>query len=176
MRFQSTVDLISYTVTSLEPTPSIDEASSGSGGLCGSAFLDRIFDHWLREKFANYPAWNEEYHATAMEKWESNLKQNFMGDTSKDYMVPAQGLSTNSRLDIRNRKVIISGESICAIFEPVIREILDLIDDQISQVRARVGKVKAILLVGGFGSNEYLKRRIERQVGSAIGVIKVENW
>ena len=173
--FKSTVDLISYTVTALGPTPTVDEASSGSGRLCGSAFLDRIFDHWLRNKFEGYMRWDEEYHAEAMRKWESDLKRNFEGDMTKDYTLPAQGLPNNDKLGIRNRKVIISGERIRIHFEPVIQEILDLIDDQLSRVRLKHGEIKAILLAGGLGSNKYLKTRIERRIGSAIRVIKIEN-
>ena len=111
-----------------------------------------------------------------MKKWETDLKKNFVGDNSRDYNLSALGLPDNDRLSIRNGKVAISAETIRTIFEPVIQNILELINDQIGRVRGRNRSVKAVLLVGGFGSNEYLKSRIERQVGRSVKVIKVENW
>ena len=111
-----------------------------------------------------------------MKKWENDLKKNFVGDTPKDYYLSALGLSDNPRMDIRDGKVVISSDIIRTIFEPVIQNILELISDQIGRVRDNNRSVKAVLLVGGFGSNEYLKKRIKQQVGQAIDVIKVENW
>ena len=55
-----TVDLISYTVSALKPILKITEASPGSGSLCGSTFLNRIFQKFLRDKFENDPTWDED--------------------------------------------------------------------------------------------------------------------
>jgi hypothetical protein len=56
----STVDLISYTVTALKPILQIKEAAAGTGSLCGSTFLNRIFTKLLKERFENDPNWDEE--------------------------------------------------------------------------------------------------------------------
>lgn len=55
-----TVDLISYTVSALKPTLQIVEASPGSGSLCGSSFLNRIFQKFIEEKLGGQPRWDEE--------------------------------------------------------------------------------------------------------------------
>ena len=149
-------------------------ASSGSGGLCGSVFLDRIFDRWLSTKFANFPKWDEEYHAEAMRKW-NDLKKNFKGDRSENHLLRVRGLPDDYFLGIKNERLTITGEDIRAVFEPVIVEILRLVRDQVNRVKRRGRSVKKVLLVGGFGSNIYLKQRIEEEVGPGIGVIKIEN-
>ena len=57
-----------------------------------------------------------------------------------------------------------TGEQVKEIFEPVIKEILDLIDKQIKATNV-MADVKAVLLVGGFGQNAYLRDRIRAAVG-----------
>jgi len=50
------------------------------------------------------------------------------------------------------------------VFDPVIGMIIQLINEQLDRVDEAPGnlQVAAILLVGGFGSSEYLRRRIEQ--------------
>ena len=55
-----TVDLISYTVSALKPRLDISEASPGSGLLCGSSFINRIFHKFLEDKLGRQPGWDEE--------------------------------------------------------------------------------------------------------------------
>ena len=55
-----TVDLISYTVSQLRPTLKITEATLGTGTLCGSSFLNRIFHNFLKDKLGNEIGWDED--------------------------------------------------------------------------------------------------------------------
>ena len=55
-----TVDLISYTVSELRPMLKIDEAASGTGGLCGSTYLNRIFEQLLIAKFGQNDGWEDD--------------------------------------------------------------------------------------------------------------------
>ena len=55
-----TVDLISYTVEALRPLLKIREASPGTGSLCGSSFLNRIFQKTLKDKFRNDKFWDDD--------------------------------------------------------------------------------------------------------------------
>lgn len=54
------------------------------------------------------------------------------------------------------------------VFDPVIMQVLDLIEQQISQVN---GRLDAIFLVGGFGSSNYLYERVRAQFGRRVGKI-----
>jgi len=44
----------------------------------------------------------------------------------------------------------------------VVDQIISLVSRQVSNVRSKGDNVKAILLVGGFGSSEYLLKRLSR--------------
>ena len=76
-----TVDLISYTVISVEPMLRVEEAAPGSGGVCGSTFLNRIFAEYLNDKFDDDDEWKEDKDilANAMEHFETKTKINFNG-------------------------------------------------------------------------------------------------
>jgi hypothetical protein len=66
-----TVDLISYTITELYPILRVEEAAAGTGGLCGSTFLNRRFKDFLVAKLGNEPGWDDEILADAMERFET---------------------------------------------------------------------------------------------------------
>lgn len=66
-----TVDLISYTITSLNPILKVREAAPGSGGLCGSTFLNRRFGEFLVEKLGQQRGWDDETLAEAMERFDT---------------------------------------------------------------------------------------------------------
>ena len=55
-----TVDLISYRVLALRPLLKIEEASPGSGSLCGSSYLNRIFRRLLYRKFRRDTGWEND--------------------------------------------------------------------------------------------------------------------
>lgn len=55
-----TVNLISYTVTFTKPLLKITEASPGSGSLCGSSLLNRIFQKSLKDKFESDANWEDD--------------------------------------------------------------------------------------------------------------------
>ena len=54
-----TVDLISYKVTAMCPNLQITEAAPGSGSLCGSSFLNRIFAKFLQDRFGDDDDWDD---------------------------------------------------------------------------------------------------------------------
>ena len=66
-----TVDLISYTVTSLNPILEVDEAAPGTGGVCGSTFLNRRFEEYLSDKCKSNIGWDEH---VLEEVWMAMLK------------------------------------------------------------------------------------------------------
>ena len=88
-------------------------------------------------------------------------------------MIPVSGLRDNPDLGIRRGRLTVTGGQVKAIFEPVIGEVLDLILNQIKATKAEAN-VKAVLLVGGFGQNAYLRDRIRAAVG-AVEVMQSPN-
>ncbi len=69
-------------------------------------------------------------------------------------------------------KFTLKGDDIQRIFEPVMKEIISLVQGQIDAT----GKaVKAVLLVGGFGESAYLLQSLRRALGSEIEVLVPPN-
>ena len=54
------------------------------------------------------------------------------------------------------------------IFDPVINEIVKLVNNQIIATKKTV---KAVVLVGGFGENSYLRKRLQKEIGEHIKLI-----
>ena len=152
----STVDLISYTVLTLDPILELEEAAPGSGRACGSVFLNRIFAEFLNEKFRGDSRWESDTDIldTAMEHFERVTKSEFNG--RRKCRIPMYGIGP--RPDIKHHRLELSPDELETVFEPVISEILDLVRDQI---RETAKEVKLVLLVGGFGNSPYLQSRIQ---------------
>ena len=60
-----------------------------------------------------------------------------------------------------------TADQIKDIFEPVIKEVCDLVQGQVDNLRAKGGVVSRIILVGGFGGSDYLYRRLKAHFTSA---------
>jgi len=87
--------------------------------------------------------------------------------------VAVPGLATNERLGIRRGKVQLTGVDLRAIFEPVFTEVLALV---VAQIKAAKVPVKAVLLVGGFGDNAYLRDSIQQEVHPyGVKVMQTQN-
>lgn len=171
----STVDLISYKITQLDPSPSVIEAAAGSGDLCGSTFLDREFATWLKKRFAHLSEWDDGHREDAMERW-MDIKKGFDGKTDNSWTIRARGLPDNERLRIRNGTFKVTGSHVKQVFEPVIQNILALVQSQITESKkGDPNSVKAVLLAGGFGNNPYLKARIQESVGKSIMVDRMHD-
>ncbi|KAL8771827.1 MAG: hypothetical protein Q9209_002765 [Squamulea sp. 1 TL-2023] len=138
-----TVDLISYKVSALKPALQIAEVTPGSGSLCGSTFLNRRFQEFLNDKFGGDEGYDEDVIEEAMKRFEITVKRSFNGNPNNRYQIP--------------------GSDVRTIFEPVIEEVIALVNGQINATKAQV---KAVLLVGGFGQNVYLRDSIRQAVAS----------
>ena len=88
-----TVDLISYSVTELKPILKVTEATIGSGRLCGSTFLNRIFQKFLVEKLALNEEWDDEVVEDAMKRFDLVTKKAFRGAANEEFVIPGKHLS-----------------------------------------------------------------------------------
>ncbi|MCJ1452970.1 hypothetical protein MMC28_003315 [Mycoblastus sanguinarius] len=162
-----TVDLITYTVSALKPLLKVTEASPGTGALCGGSFLNRRFQAYIEQKLGNEPGWDDEVLEDAMNDFEEEVKRNFSGTFAEKHKIAVPGLGDNGKLGIRRNKVTLNGTEIRLIFEPVLDEVLKLV---MAQIKAAKVIIKAVLLVGGFGQNAYLRDCISKEVGPKIEV------
>ena len=73
------------------------------------------------------------------------------------------GLRDNGTLGIRRGRFRLSGSDVRAIFEPVVKEVIALVKCQIAATKT---KITAILLVGGFGQNTFLRDSVRQAVAA----------
>ena len=123
----------------------------------------------------NYSKWDNGYQQDALGRFEIKIKREFIGDLSKSFFLPARGLPNNANLGIKSGLVEISGMTLHEIFEPVITEILSLINAQIQAAKNNNKSVCAVILAGGLARNHYLTRRIKEEFAT-INVIQLEDW
>ena len=62
-----TVDLISYKITQVQPFIRVSEAAPGEGRLCGSVFIDKLFERKIRQDLGDDPAWDAQVERDAMD-------------------------------------------------------------------------------------------------------------
>ena len=82
------------------------------------------------------------------------------------------GLADDPAQGVRRGKFKMSGTQVKSIFDPVVDEVVALVRGQIAATQK---KVKAVLLVGGFGQNAYLRETIRASVDPAIEVMQPPN-
>ncbi|KAI1417493.1 actin-like ATPase domain-containing protein [Hypoxylon sp. FL1857] len=166
-----TVDLITYEVTKLFPALELAEVVPGSGGMAGSLGLNKRFtetvqnlvgdEQWMTLKKS--VGWSR-----ALNEWDKVIKTGFQGDLEDESFVsfPQAHLKDDPEENLVANCWTMTGTDIQRIFDPLVNDILRLIDDQVkSALLKRGGKgLKGIFLVGGFGSSQYLKSCIERAV------------
>ena len=160
-----TVDLITYRVSALKPILRLTEASIGSGLLCGSSFLNRKFEKFLKAKLGNEPGWDSDVLEEVMKRVENGVKRQFCGTFGERFLVPVPSLADNAALGIKRNKMTLAGTEVRLIFEPVLNEVTKLV---MGQLKASKKDVKSVLLVGGFGQSAYLRDFIRKEVKSVF--------
>lgn len=161
-----TVDLIAYKVTQVFPLR-VEESAVGTGGLCGSAFLNYRFEDHVRERIGaeRYNNMREKKPKTWMmglRYFEEFVKRNFNEEEHSEVNVPFPGLPDDEEAGLDSGFLILSAEQVKTIFEPVIRQVIDLVEGQVHTIRSRDGVVSGIILVGGFGQSNYLYTRLKQ--------------
>ncbi|OXV07229.1 hypothetical protein Egran_05006, partial [Elaphomyces granulatus] len=165
-----TVDLISYEVVSLTPVLQLKELVPGTGGMAGSLGLNQRFaesvkrlvgdDQWevLRQSRGFFHA---------QKSFETEVKRSFRGHADEEYFItfPMATLEDNPEAGLEANCWTMTGKDLEDIYEPLIADVLKLIDEQVtSAMIKRPGRdLRGIFLVGGFGSSQYLKTRVEKR-------------
>jgi hypothetical protein len=169
-----TVDLIVFEIN--EPPGerrTLKEVTNGHGGSCGSGFLDLRMREYLKRKFSHYHTINDSAMELIMDTFVNVIKPDFDGVEDHFLDLPASmglGDLTDTDIGLDNGSLCLPAEELREyVFEPVIRQVLDLIKGQLAQSP----QLEAIFLVGGFGQSNYLFRRVEDEFGEHVGMIGV---
>jgi hypothetical protein len=161
----------------MKPYIKLAGAGTGSGGLCGSSFLNRIFAKYLKDKLRDYRGgWDQLCLNEAMKAFEEKIKPDFTGDGEDEHDIMIRGLKASARHGISENFLTLTNEELREnVFDEVISKVRGLVRDQIANTK---GRVKAVLLAGGFGRNPYLKMKlqeIDSVVKQKIQVQQIEN-
>ncbi|KAK7985771.1 hypothetical protein PG988_003393 [Apiospora saccharicola] len=178
-----TVDLTTYEVKETEPYLRLGEAVEGSGGIAGSLMLNDKFAELVKEvvgeeqwiTLRETPGW-----AKAAIEWDRVIKPGFRGNLKEEHfiMFPQANLDDDEEVRLKDNCWTMTGAEVKSIFDPVIKDILRFVDDQIKSARLkRAGEdVTGILLVGGFGSSQYLKGEIEKSFPTVQVIQPDDAW
>ncbi|KEZ45057.1 hypothetical protein SAPIO_CDS2479 [Scedosporium apiospermum] len=183
-----TVDLVSYEILSLDPFE-LKALTAPSGGICGSMMVNKLFEEEIK-KVVGDSAYAElkktPAYRCALRDFDGAIKPAFRGRNDPDRFVsfPMAGLEDNPARGLLSNSMTLSGDTMFRIFDPIAREIEKLVSEQVSSVRMErlqlksktKSAVKAIFLVGGFGSSAYLKQVIEKSNPGILVIQPREAW
>jgi hypothetical protein len=166
-----TVDLIAYKVTSLYPLL-VEESAVGTGGLCGSAFIDFRFEEHVKERlgFKRFNEMKQKKPKTwtmGLRYFEEFVKRTFNEDDSGDINIPMPGLPDDEAAGIDSGFLVMTTEQVKATFDPVIKQVIDLVQGQVDAVTSKHGTVAGIVLVGGFGQSNHLYNKLKEHFNTA---------
>lgn len=129
-------------------------------------------DYFTR-KFSHIGPINESAMEHMMEAFVNIIKPEFDGLEDHFLDVPASmglGDLTDETIGLDNGSLHLSAYELRnEVFEPVVAQVLSLIEEQLSQSPI----MEAIFLVGGFGQSNYLFRRVEDAFSERVGMIGV---
>ncbi|KAF8970592.1 hypothetical protein BDZ97DRAFT_1790034 [Flammula alnicola] len=169
-----TVDLAVYKIIGQMANLEIAEMCARSGANCGSLFLDLRFRELVKTLLADHPAHLDPPSlAYFMHSFSETDKLNYTGIHDDDNMFHFTCFNVEDPHDpsvgLINGQLSIPGNLLRReVFDPVVNEVLQLIEEQIARVDQ---PIHALLLVGGFAGSEYLKQRVQDQFGSRIRTI-----
>ena len=166
-----TVDLISYKIIQISPLR-VEESAVGTGGLCGSAFLNYRFEDHVRsrigaERYDNMKEKKPKTWQMGLRTFEEFVKRNFNEEQHQEVNVPFPGLPDDEEAGLESGFLVMTAEQVKEIFEPVVKEVCDLVQGQVDKIRQKDGIVSGIVLVGGFGQSNYLYNKLKTHFNSA---------
>jgi hypothetical protein len=157
-------------ITQLSPLR-VEESAVGTGGLCGSAFLNYRFEEHVKQRLGmeRYIAMRNKKPKTWMmglKYFEEFVKRNYNEDEDTEVNVPFPGLPDDEEAGVDSGFMVLEAEQVKQIFEPVIDEVVKLLEGQVEGIRAKGDTVSGIILVGGFGQSNHLYNRLKRHFNS----------
>lgn len=95
--------------------------------------------------------------------FEEVVKRSFSEEDPQDFYVPFPGLPDDEDVGLDCGFLVLSPDQVKAIFDPIVDQVISLLQGQVDSIRSRHDVVSAIILVGGFGQSNYLYTRLQSQ-------------
>lgn len=128
---------------------------------------------YITRKFSHLGLINEASMEHIIESFINIIKPEFDGSEDHYLDLPASmrlGDLTDPSIGLVNGELLLPAQELSAqVFEPVVSQILSLIEEQLRQSPV----LEAIFLVGGFGQSNYLFRRVEDLFADRVGMVGV---
>ncbi|KAI9015322.1 hypothetical protein CLU79DRAFT_707695 [Phycomyces nitens] len=169
-----TVDLIVFEIEDSGGVKTLREVTMGSGDLCGSTFLDENMRNLIKRRFGRYADNNKAAIEILMNQFITSIKPQFENGDGEYFDTPAVlslGGGRMSEIGVEDGKLYVAVDELREIvFEPVVNQVLELIDDQITRSNSQID---ALFVVGGFGQSKYLGTRIKETFDARVGSIAI---
>ncbi|KAI9015293.1 hypothetical protein CLU79DRAFT_797025 [Phycomyces nitens] len=169
-----TVDLIVFEIENSGGVKTLREVTTGSGSSCGSTFLDENMKNILKRRFGIHADNNKSAIEYLTNQFVADTKLLFDNEVDANFTIPAAvnlGASPMSDIGVEDGKLCVTVDELREnVFEPVVKQILKLISDQVTQSKKRID---AIFVVGGFGQSSYLGKRIKETFERRVGFIAI---
>ncbi|KAI9888402.1 MAG: hypothetical protein M1814_000494 [Vezdaea aestivalis] len=170
-----TVDLISYEITQFNPLQ-LKELVPGKGGLAGSLMLNKRFEALVKDIVGEeqlIKLRGQKGFRLAMEQFDQTIKTTYTGKRDEEFFVnfPQADLKDVPESILTSNCLKLTGEMVKEIFDPLLDNVNQLVDEQINMIRLKrmseqhpkANAIKAVFLVGGFGSSLYLRDYLQEQ-------------
>ncbi|KAI9868850.1 MAG: hypothetical protein M1813_004701 [Trichoglossum hirsutum] len=169
-----TVDLTTYRISVLQPSVGVEEVSIGDGGLCGSVTLDFRFREFIQNKLGSIEL---EDMNDMLEEFNEKIKPSFDGE-DLEHMIPVPPeFPDDLSKGVQGGSLVITVDDLKGIYDPVVTRILILVQQQLGMIKNIVpGRATPILLVGGFGSSKYLRKRLEERFQQCTVLQPPDAW
>ncbi|KAG0076510.1 Heat shock 70 kDa protein 12A [Linnemannia elongata] len=170
-----TVELTVFEIAVTTAGRGLAEVTKSHSASCSSVFLDRHMRRLLEKKFGpearNFPA---NIIPNLVDTFADVIKSQFDGLEDQYFLLPAnrcfEDLEDPKAVGIDDGYLVLTAAELKEnVFEPVIEDVLSLIQEQLTQAK----DCGAIFLVGGFGSSTYLSTRVNAQFSSQVGLISI---
>ena len=165
-----TVDLIAYEIKQLSPVLRLEECTTGTGDFCGGSFIDREFEKLFQQRVGSlYESISIVHRQQILKSFEMS-KMAFRDDPGQaKFYIHVPTTANMPEAGIHDHQFEMTREEMRRLFDPIIDKVVNLIQEQVSMASAGTNRIRAILLVGGFGESDYLYLRI-RAWASAFGI------
>ncbi|KAJ5726922.1 hypothetical protein N7493_005949 [Penicillium malachiteum] len=177
-----TVDLITYRTTQTRPLR-MEEVTEGTGAICGSTKLDDAFQDFLVETLRKkYKYLSDQGRRVALRRWQDDVKPFFAGKEDQDgfldtgSILPLPGVPDMLEKQVYGGILHMPLDEIEKIFDPIVSQIEALVSEQEMKAIKAGYPPKAIILVGGFGSSEYLYKRLKTRFDGMEIMQPLDAW
>ncbi|KAI9320171.1 hypothetical protein BX666DRAFT_1920028 [Dichotomocladium elegans] len=164
-----TVDLIVYRME-MKNEKRLHEITRGCGGTCGSAYIDNNMRRLVLEKIGlEEDQISSCAFENVMDVFTDKIKPYYCGEGDQRLQLPAMimaQLNDRDPLVDSDGCILISADELNdKVYNPVFKQVLQLIEDQLTLANTFVN---SLFLVGGFGCSEYLYKTVEEHFRSRI--------